>query len=35
MGYLIRDALFDYIKDLQAQGKNISATLQNRVTNAP
>lgn len=33
-GYLLRDALFDYINDLKAQGKNISATIENRVTNA-
>lgn len=33
-GYLLRDALFDYITALKAQGKNISATVENRVTNA-
>jgi len=33
-GYLMRDALFDYIKKLKSQGKNISATIENRVTNA-
>lgn len=33
-GYLLRDALFDYISALKAQGKNISATVENRVTNA-
>ncbi len=33
-GYLMRDALFDYIKWLKSQGKNISATLENRVTYA-
>lgn len=34
MGYLMRDAIFDYINYLKAQGKNISATEENRVTNA-
>jgi 2',3'-cyclic-nucleotide 2'-phosphodiesterase (5'-nucleotidase family) len=33
-GYLLRDALFDYIQALKAQGENISATVENRVTNA-
>jgi 2',3'-cyclic-nucleotide 2'-phosphodiesterase (5'-nucleotidase family) len=33
-GYLLRDALFDYIQALKAQGKNISAPIENRVTNA-
>jgi 2',3'-cyclic-nucleotide 2'-phosphodiesterase (5'-nucleotidase family) len=33
-GYLIRDALFDYIKMLKSQGKNITANIENRVTNA-
>ena len=33
-GYLMRDAIFDYIKKLKAQGKNISANIENRVTNA-
>lgn len=32
-GYLMRDALFDYIKMLQSQDKNISASIENRVTN--
>ena len=34
MGYLLRDALFDYINALKAQGKNISTKEDNRVTNA-
>ena len=34
IGYLMRDAIFDYIKKLKSQGKNISANLENRVTNA-
>ena len=34
IGYLMRDALFDYIIKLKSQGKNISAELENRVTNA-
>lgn len=34
IGYLMRDALFDYIKKLKSQGKNISANKENRVTNA-
>ncbi len=33
-GYLMRDALFDYIKKLKGNGKNISANIENRVTNA-
>lgn len=33
-GYLMRDAIFDYIKKLKGQGKNINATIENRVTNA-
>lgn len=33
-GYLVRDALFDYIKKLKSQGKQISAKIENRVTNA-
>ncbi len=32
-GYLMRDAIFDYIKELQRQGKTISAKIENRVTN--
>lgn len=33
-GYLMRDAIFDYIKLLQSQGKNITANEDNRVSNA-
>lgn len=33
-GYLMRDAVIDYIKKLKGQGKNINATIENRVTNA-
>ncbi|MBL7730583.1 MAG: 5'-nucleotidase C-terminal domain-containing protein [Chitinophagaceae bacterium] len=33
-GYLMRDAIIDYIRKLKSQGKNISAKLENRVTNA-
>jgi 2',3'-cyclic-nucleotide 2'-phosphodiesterase (5'-nucleotidase family) len=33
-GYLMRDALFDYIRKLKSQGRNISANIENRVTNA-
>ena len=33
-GYLMRDALFDYIRWLKAQGKNINANLENRVVHA-
>jgi 2',3'-cyclic-nucleotide 2'-phosphodiesterase (5'-nucleotidase family) len=32
-GYLMRDAIFDYIKLLQSQGKNITANEDNRVSN--
>jgi 2',3'-cyclic-nucleotide 2'-phosphodiesterase (5'-nucleotidase family) len=34
IGYLMRDALFDYIARLKSQGKNITANEENRVTNA-
>jgi len=33
-GYLMRDAILDYIMKLKKQGKNISANIENRVTNA-
>ncbi len=33
-GYLMRDALFDYIAKLKSQGKNITANVENRVSNA-
>ncbi len=33
-GYLMRDAIFDYITWLKTQGKNISANEENRVTHA-
>lgn len=33
-GYLMRDAILDYIKKQKSQGKNISANIENRVTNA-
>ncbi len=33
-GYLMRDAILDYIKKMKSQGKNITAKLGNRVTNA-
>lgn len=33
-GYLMRDAIFDYIKALKAEGKNISAQKENRITHA-
>ncbi len=33
-GYLIRDAIFDYINKLKNQGKKITAVEENRVTNA-
>jgi 2',3'-cyclic-nucleotide 2'-phosphodiesterase (5'-nucleotidase family) len=33
IGYLFRDALFDYIKLLKTQGKNISAKEENRISN--
>jgi len=32
-GYLMRDALFDYIKKLKTEGKDITATIENRVVN--
>jgi 2',3'-cyclic-nucleotide 2'-phosphodiesterase (5'-nucleotidase family) len=32
-GYLMRDALFDYINKLKREGKNITARIENRVTN--
>lgn len=32
-GYLMRDAIFDYIKYLKGIGKNINAKIENRVTN--
>jgi 2',3'-cyclic-nucleotide 2'-phosphodiesterase (5'-nucleotidase family) len=31
IGYTLRDAIFDYIKDLQAQGKQITAKEDNRI----
>lgn len=34
IGYLMRDAIFDYIKQLKNQGKDISSKVENRVTNA-
>jgi len=34
IGYLVRDSFFDYIKWLKAQGKNITAKIENRVTHA-
>jgi 2',3'-cyclic-nucleotide 2'-phosphodiesterase (5'-nucleotidase family) len=34
IGYLMRDAIFDYIKALKAEGKNITAQTENRITNA-
>lgn len=34
IGYLMRDAIFDYIKALKAAGKNITAKEENRITNA-
>lgn len=34
IGYLMRDALFDYINKLKSQGKNITANEENRVTHA-
>jgi 2',3'-cyclic-nucleotide 2'-phosphodiesterase (5'-nucleotidase family) len=34
IGYLMRDAIFDYIKLLKSQGKRIQPTTENRVTNA-
>jgi len=33
-GYLMRDAIFDYIKALKAEGKNITAVKENRITYA-
>lgn len=33
-GYLMRDALFDYIKKLKSEGHKVSAKIENRVTNA-
>lgn len=33
-GYLMRDALLDYIKKLKSQGKNVTAKIENRVANA-
>jgi 2',3'-cyclic-nucleotide 2'-phosphodiesterase (5'-nucleotidase family) len=33
-GYLMRDAIIDYVKKLKSQGKNIVANIENRVTNA-
>ena len=33
-GYLMRDAIFDYIKKRKSEGKNIGANIENRVTNA-
>lgn len=33
-GYLMRDAILDYIKKLKSGGKNVSANIENRVTNA-
>jgi 2',3'-cyclic-nucleotide 2'-phosphodiesterase (5'-nucleotidase family) len=33
-GYLMRDAIIDYIKLQKSQGKNITAKIENRVTNA-
>lgn len=34
VGYLFRDAIFDYIKELKKQGKGISAKIEKRVTYA-
>jgi 2',3'-cyclic-nucleotide 2'-phosphodiesterase (5'-nucleotidase family) len=34
LGYLFRDAIFDYIRFLKLQGKDISAQEENRVSNA-
>ena len=34
VGYLMRDAIFDYIKLLKSQGKNIRPITEIRVTNA-
>jgi 2',3'-cyclic-nucleotide 2'-phosphodiesterase (5'-nucleotidase family) len=33
-GYLMRDALFDYIKWMKANGKDVSASIEKRVTHA-
>jgi hypothetical protein len=33
-GYLMRDAIIDYIKKRKSEGKNISANIENRITNA-
>ncbi len=33
-GYLMRDAIFDYIKKLKGEGKNINAEIENRVSYA-
>ena len=33
IGYLMRDAIFDYIAKLKSSGKNITANEENRVTN--
>ena len=33
-GYLFRDAVLDYMADINKQGKKIAATIENRVTNA-
>lgn len=33
-GYLFRDAVLDYLSDINKQGKKIAATIENRVTNA-
>ncbi|GAB4094517.1 bifunctional UDP-sugar hydrolase/5'-nucleotidase [Flaviaesturariibacter terrae] len=35
VGYLMRDALFVYIRHLKSEGKNISANEENRVVNVP
>ncbi len=34
IGYLVRDAIFDYVSKFRSQGRNISAKEENRVTNA-
>lgn len=33
-GYLMRDAIFDYIKKLKGSGRDVNAKIENRVTNA-
>ena len=33
IGYIMRDAIFQYIQKLKSQGKNITANEENRVTN--